>query len=340
MTNAPSMPLRYTPSVEKPDADEPKVLAELIATLLKISKTTYEDGGHALRAVHAKPHGLLRGTLTVSDDLPAVLAQGLFAKPGQYQMAMRFSTSPGDILPDSVSTPRGLALKLVGVEGERLPGSEGDNTQDFLLVTGKEFPVSNAKQFLGNLKLLAGTTDKAEGLKVALSTVLRATESAIEALGGESAKLESLGGYPETHILGESFFGQVPIRYGSYIAKMGVFPVAPELTRLTDTPLDFNHDHDALRTAVRAFFSTNAGAWDIRVQLCTNLKTCPSRTRPSLGRKTRAPISPLPESKCPLRRPIPTRAIRRSIPLWPSVPGMDWWRIGRSAPLCARAKRL
>ncbi len=204
MTNAPSMPLRYTPSVEKPDADEPKVLAELIETLLKISKTTYEDGGHALRAVHAKPHGLLRGTLTVSDDLPAVLAQGVFANPGQYPLAMRFSTSPGDILPDSVSTPRGLALKLVGVEGERLPGSEGDNTQDFLLVTGKEFPVANAKQFLGNLKLLAGTTDKAEGLKVALSAALRFTESAVEALGGESAKLKSLGGYPETHILGKA----------------------------------------------------------------------------------------------------------------------------------------
>ncbi|MEI9996932.1 MAG: hypothetical protein WDM91_20225 [Rhizomicrobium sp.] len=51
--------------------------------------------------------------------------------------------------------------------------------------------------------------------------------------------------------------------------------MAPELTRLTDTPLDFSHDHDALRTAVRDFFSRNGGAWDIRVQLCTNLEDMP-----------------------------------------------------------------
>jgi hypothetical protein len=29
---------------------------------------------------------------------------------------MRFSTIPGDILDDSVSAPRGLAIKIIGVE--------------------------------------------------------------------------------------------------------------------------------------------------------------------------------------------------------------------------------
>jgi len=47
---------------------------------------------------------------------------------------MRFSTLPGDVLDDSVSTPRGLAMKVIGVEGERLEGSEGDVTQDFVLI--------------------------------------------------------------------------------------------------------------------------------------------------------------------------------------------------------------
>src|SRR5258708_6928935 len=41
---------------------------------------------------------------------------------------MRFSTIPGDILDDSVSTPRGLAIKVIGVEGERLEGSEARST--------------------------------------------------------------------------------------------------------------------------------------------------------------------------------------------------------------------
>jgi hypothetical protein len=43
----------------------------------KISETTFKDGGHALRSVHAKSHALLRGRLEVLPDLPATLAQGL-----------------------------------------------------------------------------------------------------------------------------------------------------------------------------------------------------------------------------------------------------------------------
>ena len=85
---------------------------------------------------------------------------------------MRLSTNAGDILPDAVSLPRGLALKVLDVEGERLPGAEG-TTQNFIMVNGKVFQAPNAEKFLGSLKLLAGTTDRAEGLKVAASTVLR-----------------------------------------------------------------------------------------------------------------------------------------------------------------------
>ena len=70
---------------------------------------------------------------------------------------MRLSTFPGDILDDSVSTPRGLAIKMIGVQGERLEGSERDLTQDLVLVNGPAFGAPNAKQFLATLKLLAKT---------------------------------------------------------------------------------------------------------------------------------------------------------------------------------------
>ena len=86
-----------------------------------------------------KPTGILEGYLEVDADLPFELAQGLFATPGRYPVVMRFSTVPGDILDDSVSTPRGLSVKIIGVKGERLSGSEGDVTQDFLLVNGPAF---------------------------------------------------------------------------------------------------------------------------------------------------------------------------------------------------------
>ena len=48
------------------------------------------------------------------------LAHGLFFAPGSYDALLRFSVSTGDILDDSVSAPRGLAIKLFGVSGGRL----------------------------------------------------------------------------------------------------------------------------------------------------------------------------------------------------------------------------
>jgi catalase len=156
-------PVRFSPSIERPDADEAETTRALIATMRYINEKTWADGGHAIRSVHAKTHGILQGYLEVDADLPGDLAQGLFAKPGRYPVVMRFSTIPGDILDDSVSTPRGLAIKVIGVEGERLEGSEGDVTQDFLLINGPAFGAPDPKKFLSVLRLLARTTDRAHG---------------------------------------------------------------------------------------------------------------------------------------------------------------------------------
>ena len=88
--------------------------------------------------MHAKSHGLLRGELQVL-ELPLPYAQGLFATPQTYPALIRLSTTPGDLLDDKVSTPRGFALKVVGVQGERLPGSPGAVTRTFCSSTGRRF---------------------------------------------------------------------------------------------------------------------------------------------------------------------------------------------------------
>ncbi|TFI19583.1 catalase, partial [Herbaspirillum sp. 3C11] len=110
-------PIYYDPAYELLEPDEKEVEAGLIAALKEISETTFKHSGHAMRSVHAKSHGLLRGELEVLGGLPATLAHGVFARPGIYPLVMRLSTTPGDMLDDKVSTPRGMAIKLVGVSG-------------------------------------------------------------------------------------------------------------------------------------------------------------------------------------------------------------------------------
>lgn len=268
-------PVRYDPDVETIADDEPETIRQLTETLTGISEITFKDSGHATRSVHAKSHGILQGQLEVLDGLPPHLAQGLFARAERYPVIMRLSTIPGDVLDDNITVPRAIAVKVIGVKGERLPGSEGDISQDFVMADGPAFAAPTAKKFLANLKLLASTTDKVPELKQVLSTVLRGVEGALESVGGESALLKTLGGHPNTHILGATFYSQAPIRYGDYIAKMSLAPVSPELVALRDAKLDSKGRPDALREAVKAFFATGGGSWELRAQLCTDLKTMP-----------------------------------------------------------------
>jgi hypothetical protein len=241
----------------------------------KIQGKVFEDTGHAYRGVHAKSHGILRGELHVAANLPAVLAQGLFARCRAYPVVLRLSTVPGDILDDAVSTPRGLALKIIGVEGSRLPSSENDVTQDFVLVNGPAFGTPTAKAFAKNLKLVAATTDKAPQLKKVLSAVLRGAEKVSEALGHESPTLLSLGGHPETHPLGDTYYSQAPLLYGDYMVKVALVPVSPQLVALTKAPVDLKGKPNGLRDALLKFFGTQGADWELRVQLCTDLKAMP-----------------------------------------------------------------
>jgi hypothetical protein len=268
-------PVEFHPSMEKLDNDEAQTTLGLVETITKIQKAVYGDTRHASRGVHAKGHGILVGELRVLDDLPSHLAQGLFAEGGIFPVIMRFSTIPGDLLDDNVSVPRGVALKVIGVRGPRVHGTEGDSTQDFLFANGPAFAKSHPRSFLHTLKLLAGTTDKAPGLKKALSFVMRGVEKAIESVGGESATAMTLGGYPEIHILGDTFFSQAPMLYGNFIAKVSLAPASANVQALAKGPIDLKGRPDGIREAVADFFATRNAEWELRVQLCTDIETMP-----------------------------------------------------------------
>ena len=265
---------RYTPDIEQVEPGEGETIEQLCRAFDPILETTAKDYGHAVRSVHAKAHGVLEGTLTIESGLPPELAQGLFARPGDHKVYMRMSTNAGDILPDAISLPRGLAVKVLDVEGERLPGAEG-TTQDFVMVNGKVFQAKSAGQFLGSLKMLAKTTDRIEGIKTAMFTVLRGVNSALEAVEIESTTSASLGGAPNVDPLGETYFSVTPFRYGDYVAKFSVAPVAPELKALTGKVIDATDHYDAIRDTVQGEMRGIDGVWEFRVQLCRNLDKQP-----------------------------------------------------------------
>ncbi|MCJ2011000.1 catalase family protein [Methylobacterium sp. J-076] len=268
-------PLRFNPSFETVPEDEDETQRGLTEAMLSIQRKTHADTGHAYRAVHAKAHGYLQARFEVLPDLPEPLAQGLYAVPASYDAILRFSTTPGDILDDTVSTPRGCALKVLGVPGPRLPGSEGETTQNYVLGNSPSFQIGTAKGFLRQLGPLAATTGRAEPAKKVISALSRTAEAALEMVGGKSATLTTLAGQAKTHILGDSFFSQAPLLHGDYFGKVAVSPVSSELVALSQHPLDLAGHPDAIREAVRDYFRTLPAIWELRVQLATDIGTMP-----------------------------------------------------------------
>ena len=267
--------VRFPPDVEGRAEDEADTIRGLSEQVRLIQETTAKDYGTAVRGIHAKGHAIVKGRLEVSPGIRPELAQGLFAKPGSYDALLRFSTLPGDILDDSVSVPRGLAIKLFGVSGDRLPGSENDTTQDFILVNGPAFASPTPKAFLANLKMLAKTTDVGEGLKKGLSATMQTLDAALETVGIQSPTVQTMGGAPNTHPLGETYYTQVPLRHGDYIAKLSVAPVSPNLTELAGSKVDTSGRPDALREVMAQVLIEQDSVWELRVQLCTDLETMP-----------------------------------------------------------------
>jgi hypothetical protein len=70
------------------------------------------------------------GKFIVNRDLPPHLAQGMFAKPGTYDVIMRYSSLTPKLVPDNIPAPRGIGMKIFGVQGEKIWGDDKE-TQDF-----------------------------------------------------------------------------------------------------------------------------------------------------------------------------------------------------------------
>lgn len=121
------------PGVEDPKPDEDVKATKIGETMNRMQQHNFVQHRHAFRATHVKTQGIVKGRLTVLPDLPSHLRQGLFKTPGKcYDVAARYASEPVFLQPDQSPGPRGLGLRIFGVEGERLEEADSNaTTQDF-----------------------------------------------------------------------------------------------------------------------------------------------------------------------------------------------------------------
>ncbi len=106
-----------------------------------------------MRDAHAKHHGLVQAELEVHPNLPPELAQGIFREPRKFKALVRFSNSVGHIGDDHEPQTRGMAIKLLGVEGKKILDDElEEKTQDFVMLSHPVFPVADVFEYIEFMK--------------------------------------------------------------------------------------------------------------------------------------------------------------------------------------------
>ena len=119
--------------METPKPNEDETAKKIGETMNRMQQHSFDQHQHAYRATHVKTQGIVKGKLTGLPDLPTHLQQRLFKTLGKtYDIAARYANEPVFLQADQEPGPRSLAMRVLGVKGERLKTSDPEaNTQDF-----------------------------------------------------------------------------------------------------------------------------------------------------------------------------------------------------------------
>lgn len=216
----------------------------------------------AKRPVFLKPHGVARGMLTVSPDLPPELRLGFLQRAHEQADGLtawvRFSSDTVPGAPD-LKTTLGLGIKLFGVPGPKL--LEGDNeatTQDLLLQNHDVFFVDTAQDMCEFTK--AGVVDGSYEPYLRDHPVTREI-------------LDAMAKFEES-TLTATYWGVLPYAFGSErFVKYKLVPAGCEPGDPAAVPAD--EDPTYLSADLRHRLAAGTAAFDLMLQFRTDPERMP-----------------------------------------------------------------
>lgn len=238
-----------------PDAREDAAIREIATLLAEKVRHDAAASGLARRDAHPKHHGLVRATFRVDASVPDDLKHGLFAAPHVYDAWIRFSNGAPRRQPDAKRDQRGMAIKLVGVPGEKVLDDEREaTTQDFLLASSPRFFVRSVADFLSFTRAAVKTPAfRVFGFFFGPNP-FRWRLYELNALMG------SLG--RATSPLATSYWSQAPYRLGPLTVKYAVRPLSAPPVPGTD-----RRSPDFLREAMADALGRGPAVFEFLVQV-------------------------------------------------------------------------
>jgi hypothetical protein len=213
----------------------------------------------------------------------------MFATPRTYPIIVRLSTAFGEIRSDRVRRPRGMAIKVLGVSGPKALTDDKSSNQDFLLVNHKSY-FSGAAAYLNAQRIFEVQPNFPDFAIRALGFVSRMLVKPKSA-GVPIPMLANALADPGANIIGETFYSEAALRFGDYVARLAAAPVSDAARALTGQPA--YHDDDELLHSVVEFFSKNSAEYELRAQLCVDLKRTPVEDSSIDWPEDIAPFQPL-----------------------------------------------
>lgn len=138
---------------EYPPADEDFYIGQMVDELKKQMNQLFPSSKKMLRQAESKMHGCLAAKFIIHPNLEKKHRVGIFAKPRTYDAFVRFSNAKTGVSKDDTKDQQGMAVKLIGVKGEKLISSEHlAGTQDFIGLNFETFVSKSVKEFAGIIK--------------------------------------------------------------------------------------------------------------------------------------------------------------------------------------------
>jgi hypothetical protein len=129
-------------------AREEQLTDEITAVIRQFIKRRFDEGRRpALRDAHAQDTGCAKAIFRVDQKVPCKFRHGVLKVPGrEFEAWIRFSNANSERLNSRVPDARGMAIKLLGVDGPKLLEDEG-KTQDFIMANSPVFFVDDLLRY-------------------------------------------------------------------------------------------------------------------------------------------------------------------------------------------------
>ena len=240
---------------ESPWPEEGATTLAITESIQQTIKSRYANDLPALRHVHSKAHGCVLADFQVNKTLQDEHQQGIFQSGTRYKAWIRFSNGDSDATrADKEGDGRGMAIKLMGVSGEKLLPDES-HTQDFVMINHPVFFINDPQKYLSLIESLS-SSNLLDRLSAPLS------------LGIEGSIIAAkINGKKIRNPLYARYWSMVPYQLGSGSNRRAMKYSAKPCNQLDNTPQsDQFQDPNYLRTAMKNHLGTDNACFDFLIQ--------------------------------------------------------------------------